>query len=301
MPDPAVVLEGGAKAVLYASLLVAIGANATRWLLLRRSLAELGAGRVLNIEQSVARIALVAACVALAASALRVWTHTVMAFGFDGAQSWDNLRVIALHSRWGQGWEIQLVAAIVFVAACAATVWRRMFWPLATLFAVGFTATMPFLGHASGHPARMAVHTLHILAAGVWLGTLAIVLLIHTPQASTNAMEKPLTASRMRLLILRRFSPIALPSAATVVLAGLAASWFYVGSISNLWITSYGRLLVLKAGLVAGILVCGFFNWRRLGELHEESESSASIVVLEATLAVAVVIVTGYLTETGHP
>jgi len=298
VPDPAAVLESSAKALLYASLLVAIGASAARWLLLRRVIAELGAGGVLAIEQSVARIALGAAFLALAASGLRVWTHTVAAFGFDGSQSWDTLRLIALHSRWGQSWKPQFIAAVVFMAACAGTVWRRTLWPLATLSVVGFTATIPLLGHASGDPARMAVHALHILAGGVWLGTLVAVLLIPAPPASP---DRPLTARRMRLLILRRFSPIALPSAATVVAAGLVASWFYVGAVSNLWTTAYGRLLVLKSGLVAGILVCGYVNWRRLRQLHEESPSSAFILVFEAALAAAVAIVTGYLTETGHP
>jgi len=298
VPDPGVVLESSAKAVLYASLLVAIGANAARWLLLRRVKAELGAGCVLAIEQSAARIALGAAFLALAASGLRVWTHTVAAFGFDGSQSWDTLRLIALHSRWGQSWRPQFIAALVFVAAGAGTVWRRTFWPLATLAVVGFTATIPLLGHASGDPAHVAVHALHILAGGVWLGTLAAVLLIPVPLANPG---HPLTAWRMRLLILRRFSPIALPSAVTVVAAGLVASWFYVGAVSNLWTTAYGRLLVLKGGLVGAISVCGYVNWRRLRKRHEESPSAALIVVLEAALAAAVVIVTGYLTEIGHP
>jgi putative copper export protein len=301
VPDPAVVLEGSAKALLYASLLVAIGANAARWLLLPRVITELGADLVPAIEQSVARVALGAACLALAAAGLRVWTHSVAAFGFYGAQSWDTLRLIALHSRWGQSWRTQFIAALVFVAACAATVWRPTFWPLATLSAVGFTATIPLLGHASGDTARMAVHALHILAAGVWLGTLAAVLLISVPPASLGPVGRPLTAQRLRLVILRRFSAIAVPSAVTVVAAGLVASWFYVGVVSNLWTTAYGRILVLKAGLVVGVLVCGYVNWQRLRKLHEEIASPASIVVLEAMLAAAVVIVTGYLTETGHP
>ena len=62
-----------------------------------------------------------------------------------------------------------------------------------------------------------------------------------------------------------------------------------------------GRLLVLKAGLGVGISFCGYVNWQRLRKLHEESASSAFIVVLEATLAAAVIIVIGYLTEIGHP
>ena len=301
MPDPALVLEGSAKALLYASLLVAIGASALRWLLLPRVIAELGTDSVPAIEQSVARISLAAASLASAASGLRLWTHTVAAFGFSGAQSWDTLKLIALDSRWGHGWKIQLVAALFLTAASAASAWRRTFWPLATFAAVGFTATIPLLGHASGNALRMAIHALHILAAGAWVGTLVAVLLIPTPRVSLDGSGKSLAGWRIHLLILRRFSSLALTSAATLLAAGLAASCFYIGAISNLWTTAYGRLLVVKVGLVGAVSVCGYVNWRRLCNVHEESASWASIVILEAALAVAVVIVTGFLTEIGHP
>ena len=88
MPDTAVLLEAGAKALLYASLLIAIGASALRWLLLPRAAGDLGARRVLAIEQSIAHLALGAAGLALAACLLRVWTHTVSAFGLSDAGSW---------------------------------------------------------------------------------------------------------------------------------------------------------------------------------------------------------------------
>lgn len=68
--DPSVVLEGGVKALLYASLVVATGASAARWLLLLRVTAEFGASCAANIDHSVARIALLGACVALAVSGL---------------------------------------------------------------------------------------------------------------------------------------------------------------------------------------------------------------------------------------
>jgi putative copper resistance protein D len=238
------------------------------------------------MERSVALVALAAGAVALGVSVLRVWTHAVAVFGFEDARSWDTLRLIAVQSRWGQNWRYQAIAASIYTVACAATVWRREFWPTATLAVVGFTATIPLLGHAAGDPARMAVHMLHVLGAGVWLGALAVVLLLRSPK-------------RIRFLILHRFAPIALPGVAVVVGAGLIASWYYVGAISNLWITTYGRVLVLKTMLVAGISVCGYVNWQRLRRLG--GEAALSTVVLEATLAGAVVIVTGFLTEIGHP
>ena len=233
-----------------------------------------------------ALVALAAGFVALGASLLRVWTHAVAVFGFGDARSWDTLRLIALQSRWGQSWRYQALAAAIYTLACAATVWRRELWPAATLAVAGFAGTIPLLGHASGDPARMAVHMLHILAAGIWLGTLAAVLLLRCSRQS-------------RFLILRRFAPIALPGAAVVAGAGLLASWYYVGAVSNLWLTTYGRVLVLKTLLVAGISVCGYVNWQRLRRLR--GEGALSTVVLEATLAGAVVIVTGFLTEIGHP
>jgi putative copper export protein len=287
--DPALVLEGSVKALLYASLLVAIGANTARWLLFPRVAAELGADGVAALERSVARIACAACFLTLAACVLRVWTHTVAAFGFDGAGSWDTIELIALHSRWGKGWKPQMIAALVLAVAGAASVWRRKSWPLATFAVIVFTATMPLLGHASGNAGLMAVDAIHILGGGVWLGTLAAVLLT------------PIRPARIRLLILRRFSPIALAGAAAVMGTGLIAAWSYIGAVSNLWTTAYGCLLVIKAGLAGAIVVCGYTNWQRLRKLHGKSAPTATIIVLETMLALAVVIVTGYLTEIAHP
>ena len=68
---------------------------------------------------------------------------------------------------------------------------------------------------------------------------------------------------------------------------------------SNSWATPYGRVLVLKIALVIGISICGCVNWQRLRRMH--NEPSGSIIVLEAMLAAAVLLVTGFLTEIAHP
>lgn len=301
MPDPAVLLEAGAKALLYASLLVVIGASAARWLLLPRAVADIDAPTTVAVERSVARVALLAAVVLLGASALRVWTHTVSAFGFDGARSWESVELIAFRSRWGYGWKPQVIAALAVVLASVATVWRRAAWPLATVTAIALTATIPLLGHASGDVARMVLHAVHILAGGLWLGTLAVVLLIRLPPSSLVSIEPPRARQQVRLRLLRHFSLIALSGCGTAVVAGVAAAWLYVGALPNLWMTAYGRVLMVKVGLVGAASICGYVNWRRLRREQTGDGSSTSIIVLEATLAVAVVIVTGFLTEIGHP
>ncbi len=278
MPDSALLLEGAAKALLYASLLLSIGACAAYWFLLPRT------GLLPRTSEApAARLGLLAACLALFATVLRGWTHTVAVFGFEGARSWDTLMLVAFGSRWGQSWRVQIVAAGICVIAFAATGRSRRFWPFATLATAVFAATIPLLGHAAGSGLRTAVHVAHIVAAGVWLGSLTVVVLI----------------TRDRLPILRRFSVVALPAAATVATAGLIASWLYVGDLSNLWRTDYGRILLLKMGLVGCIGACGFSNWRRLRKRGEACVSS--VILTEVFLAVSVAIVSGYLTETAHP
>jgi copper transport protein len=297
VPDPAVLLEAGAKALLYASLLIVIGASALRWLLLPLAAAELGAARRRMLERSAARLALRAAICALASCALRVWTHTVSAFGFQDA-GWNNLKLIALESRWGVGWKLQTAAATILIIASAITVRRRAAWPVASLAVLLFTGTIPQLGHAAGDLFREALHGAHILAAGIWLGTLCAVLLVRMPYGDPGSAGAGRSRRHVRLILLRRFWPIALPSAATAIAAGVVAAYLYVGAFSNLWTTGYGRVLLLKVALVGGIAGCGYINWRRLREMEMRS---AAIIVLEAVLAVMVVLVTGFLTEIAHP
>lgn len=300
MPDPSVWLEAGAKVLLYAPLLLAVGACALRWLLLPRVAADLGGARLQILEQSAAGCGLWAAICALVACLIRVWTHTVAAFGLADA-SLDNLRLIAFQSRWGQSWKLQVLAAAILLVAFAFTAARRKAWPFATLAALLFTATIPLLGHAAGDFFRVALHTVHILAAGIWLGTLGVVFLVRMPSGEPDSIAPPHFAQHVRKLILRQFWPVALPSAATAVAAGSIAAYIYVGEFSNLWTTAYGRILLVKVALVGGITGCGFVNWQRLRRLHSQELRLFGIVVLELILAGAVVLATGLLTETGHP
>jgi len=299
VPEATVWLEAGAKAILYGSLLLLIGASALRWLLVPRCALELGPRFPLLFESN-ARIALRAAIIALCACLFRAWTHTVAAFGFGDA-GWDNVKLIALQSRWGHSWQLQLAAAAIVVIACAGTVRLPAAWPFETLAVLIFTATIPLLGHAAGDFLRMALHTVHILAAGTWLGTLAVVLLVRMPYNEVASAAFTDSNQRLRQIILRRFWTVAIPSAATAVAAGVMAAYLYVGAFSNLWTTAYGRVLLVKVALAGGIAICGYSNWRRLRRMHPQKMTGETLIVLETVLTFAVVLATALLTETGHP
>ena len=109
---------------------------------------------------------------------------------------------------------------------------------LASLAGTGHTQTNEHMGRYV-HTASDAAH---LLAAGAWLGGL-LALGFTLRQTSTDAVA-----------VLRRFSGMGYAAVAVLVGSGLVNSWFLVGSISGLFNTPYGQLLLIKLLLVAGML-----------------------------------------------
>ena len=179
---------------------------------------------------------------------LRLVAHTAAAFGVAESLSIESIRVIALESRWGDGWRLQMLAAAVAVsAAVLVRIQPRNGWIALTAAVVTCCLSLPLLGHAAGDSSRLALHTIHVGAAGLWLGSLASILI----------------ACRPRAPLLRRFAPLALSGAALLAGSGIVMAFEYVGSLSNVWTTAYGRTLALKLTLFGVVLVCGYVNWRR--------------------------------------
>jgi copper transport protein len=150
--------------------------------------------------------------------------------------------------------------------------------------------SMPLLGHAAGSLGRMTAHSLHLAAAGLWLGTLACLFsLLPTLRRLAPAAPPRLIAG---------FAVIALPASALLVLTGSLASFQYLHALSQLWDNPYGRTLTLKLALVGGIALCGFVNWQRS---RRGVPPHLGIIALELGGACLAVLVTAFLTETEHP
>ena len=299
MTDLTLLWEAAPKALLYASLLPALGACAARWVLLPRLGVVLSEAAFARVERSLGRIGLVSAIVVLAATLLRAWTHTVAAFGFADARSWEAVRVIAFESRWGSGWTLQAAAAALLAASyLLATILPRIGWPLTAASGAAFCVALPLLGHAAGSAGRMAIHTAHLVGAGLWLGTLMAVWAVARLE-SRRSVDRD-DAQAVAPVLLQQFSTLALSGATLLLLAGAAAAALYLDSLSSLWTTGYGRVLSLKIVLVAAIAACGFVNWRRFGDPVRERSALPPTVPLEVALALAVVLATSVLTELEH-
>ena len=274
--------EVAVKVVVYALTLTLVGASTVRSALLPRIDR---AGDPLIVEplrrlEATVWIALVVALVG------RVWAHTVAVFGLADSMSVDALRTIALVSRWGEAWRWQMTAALAGAAAVC-TIRGRAAVIVCACVTLALVVALARGGHTEGMPMRMLVQAVHILGGGVWLGTLGVV----------AAISGSRTDDRARLL--RAFFPLAVAGVATLAATGAIAAYTYVGAISNLWTTSYGRTLLVKLSLVAGALGCGYVNWRSLR--RPRAGPMAPALRWELRLAAAIVIATGILTELAHP
>lgn len=281
-------LEIAAKAIVYAAALLLVGAVGLRWVLLPQVKHGLSPAQQQAVASDASRVLLAAASVLVAGLVLRLLAHTVAAFGLQDGWTWDNIRLIAVESRWGGGWQRQIAVAAVVLAA--AVVWRAFARSglVAALAAVGFCFALPLLGHAGGEASRVAIHGFHVLAAGLWVGTLSCMML-----ASSEGSRA------VRPILLHAFGPLAMASVGFLFATGLLTAWTYLGTVSNMWSTEYGRLLTLKLAGVAAVLSLGGANWWRM---HRHGSLPVSrFAKLEVIVAGLVVMLTAWLSETGHP
>jgi putative copper export protein len=284
------------KTLLYAALLLIVGAALSRWMAsgVIRSLSWARAGS--ELDQALQRIGVVASSVAVAVLLLRAFLHTATVFGAPDALHWTNLRVIAFESRWGRGWRLQIVTACaLMMSAFGIRLNRRVGWSLYTIAVVTLCAMVPRLGHGATSTGHLVLHILHLAAVSAWLGTFTVILWLYFrkwPRDSDSRIRDAV------VMLLRRFSRIALPAAGLTIVTGVIAAAIYVNSFSDLLTTSYGRTLVVKIGGFAGVLVCGWSNWRRLRTVKAPRPQT---LLAELAFAVLVVLVTGVLTETEHP
>jgi copper transport protein len=165
-----------------------------------------------------------------------------------------------LATRFGRVDELR---AILLVLAVPLVVWltspRRAGRPgplgvaIAAVLGAALLATPGLAGHATTGSAIAAGFTLdlaHLGAASAWLGGLVVLACLLIGGATDpGAVEVPRAA--------RRISTIALVAVITVVVSGTLQAVRQVGSLDALTSTTYGRILLVKVGIVAVLIAFG--------------------------------------------
>lgn len=111
-----------------------------------------------------------------------------------------------------------------------------MTWSLSSHSAVGSSVVVALLAD-----------TVHLVAAGAWIGGLVVLAVVLLQSRNTKAMR----------IAVPRFSRRAAACVGLLLVTGLYQSWRQVGTQAALLTTSYGRLLTVKVGLVAVLVLLG--------------------------------------------
>ena len=121
-------------------------------------------------------------------------------------------------------------------------------------------ASLAWAGHGAATPGaagdlHLAADFFHLIAAGLWLGTLPpLILLLAEARRTRDAVWESIAAAATQ-----RYSALAIASVAILLAAGAVNTWFVAGTVPALVGTAYGRLLLTKIRLFAAMLIVSQF------------------------------------------
>jgi copper transport protein len=168
------------------------------------------------------------------------------------------------------------VAVVVALVLAAAAVRR---WPRWAAAAVALALwSVAASGHASSATPRapsILNDWLHLLSGAVWLGGIGLLALVWTPALRRGARPVRQAVARH---VLPAFGRVALPAFLVVAATGIVSLITQLGHLDALWTTAYGRVLLVKIGLVGLVaLASAAHAWRLRPRLLRERHDGASV------------------------
>ena len=150
----------------------------------------------------------------------------------------------------------------------------------------------------SGHSASSGDHDVavdsmiyHLVGISLWVG--GLVALLGLARQRVDHLD----------VVARRYSSIALLAFITVAASGLGNAWLRISYLSDLWTTPYGRLVLLKAGLLTVLGVIGYLHRRRTlpAIARGERRPLIRLAVVEVSIMAATIGVASALARTATP
>jgi copper resistance protein D len=174
---------------------------------------------------------------------------------------------------------------VVWAVGVATLAWRmsrrasgRGAWAALALGATLLVASSAVLSHAiarvESRPLLLALDGAHQVAAALWVGGLAHLVLYagwrYRHAAVLATLPAPAAAAAGPLI--RRFSALAFRAMAAIIVAGLALTWMYVGEAAAFVGTAYGVMILSKVALLVAALGLAYANMRAVRRAAGEPE-----------------------------
>ncbi|HET7766079.1 MAG TPA: copper homeostasis membrane protein CopD [Burkholderiales bacterium] len=215
------------------------------------------AGEAPHLRQRTLRIA--ACCLALVLLSGLAWlaVEAVRMSGLPPARALDRgtLGTVLADTLFGRAWIVRFALAAALGATLLVSRRRAELASLSAVLAAGLLGSLAWAGHAAAERGadrlvHLSADAAHLLAAGAWLGALL-------PLA--HALARP-PALELAERTVRRFSVMGIACVSVLVITGTASAWYTVGSVPALFGTNYGRLLLAKLALFAGMIALAAAN-----------------------------------------
>lgn len=304
--DPSSALYVVIRWMQFAALLLVIGAVAFRWWVLPRAGLALDEATRLALSTGAATSGMRGAWLLVLSTLARLAAQVATMHALPGTA--PSLGALLTGTAWGHGWLLEVVALVVVIAAFQRArdhAGSTGAWQAAATATVALAYVPAMSGHAIADrtfaPFTLLLDGIHVLAGGVWLGTLAVILVVGIPVAirATDTVKSGESVAR----IVNAFSPLALTCAAVLVFTGIVAARVHVASWAAFTSTSYGRALLVKLALVVLLVAVASWNWRRVKPALE-TDGPARLARLgrtEVSIALVVLLVTAVLVALPTP
>jgi len=203
------------------------------------------------LDRRVVMVGLWSARVAVLMLGWRLFAQTYSNFGLEEPVTWHLAGVVLTKTMWGdhlidQAWTLAAVMAGFEIAR--RLVWLR--WIVGPAAAVALAMVTPLTSHAANHGAALwRLHVVHLIGAGLWIGTLGVF---------------ALTGFERWLPRLRTYSPIAIVGLSLALASGAAMTWRHIQPWPEAWSTPFGKALAAKIAAVVLTMAWGAVNWRML-------------------------------------
>lgn len=207
---------------------------------------------------------------AWAALATTVFGLCAMAVQMAGAveAAWNRKALLAvIATPYGQAWLVRTTS----LSCIAILLLRRRGWAweqtLALMLAGIALGSLAWGGHAltlqgTARSIHLSSDVIHLLAAGGWVGALAVLCVMIAGAAKSGSADE----TRMAARALAGFSSAGTVIVATLVISGTVNGWMIVGidNVSSVMATPYGQLMIAKIVLFAIMLGLAAVNRFRL-------------------------------------
>jgi copper transport protein len=204
-----------------------------------------------------------------------------------GAFLYGDLSPISGGTRFGQAFiamelGFAVLTALLFLAWLTGR--RALLWA-AFAIGLGLASGLSLSGHSSATRAESVADWFHLCAAMLWIGGLV----------QLAVVARTATA-------FRRFSRLATVCVAVLILAGTYLTIERFPTLSDLWTTHYGHILLIKLGLVCVALLWGAAHqFLVLPRLEHVGGRVGRSLLAESAVAMSVLLVAAILVDSKPP